>query len=200
MAVLQTFKPSKTQKHVMLLVKTAPTKKLAYDTVSTGQKNIAARDTLTQLGLVTYDEGSAEITTDGEDALKKENLIDDSGELTDEGKELLDSEEDDQDKEEDVKSESAFPLLNAIMEAQRNKNEFSSEEIMFLKAVERGDKSFEELLDNQDLFDRLVDFARLDMPYGTQKGRTGTPDEWILEHLKTLIEEIVFNFQRSSGS
>lgn len=48
---------------------------------------VEARDTLEKLGLLTYDEnkGTSEVTDEGKEVMRKENLIDDSDTLTPEG-------------------------------------------------------------------------------------------------------------------
>ena len=41
-------------------------------------------------------------------------------------------------------------------------------------------------LDNPKLLEELFEYFQEDMPYGTQKARTGDPDEWILDRLFEL--------------
>ena len=41
-------------------------------------------------------------------------------------------------------------------------------------------------LDEPKLLEELYSYFQADMPYGTQKARTGDPDEWIANRLEEL--------------
>ena len=85
-SILPSIRLTDTQKSVLTTIKSAPTPQVALENISTGRNMLAARDILKQLGLITFDDDSAEITNDGTETMKNANLIDDSGELTDEGR------------------------------------------------------------------------------------------------------------------
>jgi hypothetical protein len=76
---------SHTQKYVLAKLISSPTPLTAYESVSNGRNIVAARDQLTGLGLMRYDEGEAVITDAGMEAMREENLVDEMGNLTDEG-------------------------------------------------------------------------------------------------------------------
>ena len=52
-------------------------------------------------------------------------------------------------------------------------------------AFVEGDLDFYEL--SSDVRDALYSYYEQDMPYGTAKGRTGDPDQWIAEHMSHLL-------------
>jgi hypothetical protein len=76
---------SAAQKFVLTKLVAAQTPLNAYEAVSRGNNVVAARDMLTKIGLMTFSENNAEITENGQEALRKEALIDEMGELTEEG-------------------------------------------------------------------------------------------------------------------
>jgi len=41
-------------------------------------------------------------------------------------------------------------------------------------------------LDEPKLLEELFEYFQEDMPYGTQKARTGDPDVWIMDRLESL--------------
>ncbi len=77
--------PTNTQKAVLTKIKSAPTPEVAATEISKGNHLLTARDMLVKLNLITVDNNKAEITSQGEDVMKNQNLVDDMGELTDEG-------------------------------------------------------------------------------------------------------------------
>lgn len=91
---LTTVRLTDNQKKVMTRIVSAPTEKLAAETISKGRQLVTARDILDKLGMIEFRDGSATLTSDGEQLLKDYNLIDDMGELTDEGSEFAFDEED----------------------------------------------------------------------------------------------------------
>lgn len=82
---LTSIRLSETQKTVMCRIIAAPTEELAYEQVSDGTNIVAARDQLTDLGLITWSEGTAANTESGMQVLKDEALVDETGELTETG-------------------------------------------------------------------------------------------------------------------
>jgi len=76
---------SHTQKYVLAKLIASPTPLTAYESVSNGRNVVAARDQLTGLGLMQYQENEAVISDSGMEAMREENLVDDMGNLTDEG-------------------------------------------------------------------------------------------------------------------
>ena len=54
-----------------------------------------------------------------------------------------------------------------------------------LKKHECLNKDVEDL-DEPKLLEELYSYFQADMPYGTQKARTGDPDEWIANRLEEL--------------
>ena len=80
-----TIQLSSAQKYVLAKLVAVETPLNAYEEVSRGQNVVAARDMLTKLGLMTFSENHAEITEQGQEAMRKENLLDEMGNLTEEG-------------------------------------------------------------------------------------------------------------------
>lgn len=80
-----TIQLSAAQKYVLTKLVAAETPLNAYEEVSRGQNVVAARDMLAKLGLMTVSENNAEITEQGQEALRKEALLDETGNLTEEG-------------------------------------------------------------------------------------------------------------------
>jgi hypothetical protein len=80
-----TIQLSGAQKYVLAKLIAVETPLNAYEEVSRGQNVVAARDMLTKLGLMTFSENDAQITENGKEAMRKENLLDEMGELTEEG-------------------------------------------------------------------------------------------------------------------
>ena len=80
-----TIQLSGAQKYVLSKLIAVETPLNAYEAVSRGKNVVAARDMLTKLGLMTFSENDAQITEQGKEAMRKENLLDEMGELTEEG-------------------------------------------------------------------------------------------------------------------
>lgn len=93
MRILDTFRPSKTQKQVIAKLAGAATPTVGNDAVSMGANTVAARDALVKLGLVTVTNGEAFLTDAGVQLATAENITDESGGLTPEGQKLASSEE-----------------------------------------------------------------------------------------------------------
>lgn len=73
------------QKQVLTKIAKSPTPTVAVSEISEGRKLVAARDMLERLGLISFDQNSAEITEQGRELMRDLNLIDAADELTDEG-------------------------------------------------------------------------------------------------------------------
>ena len=71
----------------MVLSKTkgAPTPQVAASEISKDQKLMVARDMLVRLGMLQLGDNQATVTSQGEEVMRNQNLIDDSGALTPEG-------------------------------------------------------------------------------------------------------------------
>jgi len=76
---------SAAEKFVLTKLVAAETEQNAYQEVTRGNNVVAASDKLTKLGLMTMSENIAAITEQGQEALRKEALVDEMGELTEEG-------------------------------------------------------------------------------------------------------------------
>ena len=65
------------------------------------------------------------------------------------------------------------------------------EEIDYIKAFLAGEV---DLHSNESLVMKLYDYFKDEMPYGTQKARTGDPEEWFYDRLTQM-----FNKQKKLG-
>jgi hypothetical protein len=83
--ILSNIHLSDNQKIVMTKIIAAGSPQIAYETVSTGQNIIVARDTLIKLGLLQLAESTVEITEDGMTIMRDANLLDEGDQLTEEG-------------------------------------------------------------------------------------------------------------------
>lgn len=82
---LTSIRLSETQKEALCSVIAAPTEEMAYEAVTAGTNMVAARDQLSDLGLLDWTEGSASVTDKGMGVLEDEALVDEMGELTEVG-------------------------------------------------------------------------------------------------------------------
>ena len=73
------------QKYVLAKLVASETPLTAYEEVSRGANMVTASQMLAKLGLMTIESNNAEITEQGNEALQKEGLMDEMGELTEEG-------------------------------------------------------------------------------------------------------------------
>lgn len=80
-----TIQLSSAEKYVLTKLIAVETPLNAYEEVSRGNNVVAARDKLTKLGLMTFAENDAQITENGQEALRKEGLVDEMGSLSEEG-------------------------------------------------------------------------------------------------------------------
>lgn len=93
MHILDTFRPTKTQKEVIAKIAGAATPTVAHDAVSMGVNTVAARDTLIKLGLIELDGGEVSLTDAGSQLATAENITDETGGLTANGQALASTEE-----------------------------------------------------------------------------------------------------------
>jgi hypothetical protein len=88
MRVLDTFTPTQTQKQVIASIAGAATPTVAGDAISRGPNMVSARDTLLRLGFITFINGEATLTAQGQQLAVAENITDETGGLTAEGQAL----------------------------------------------------------------------------------------------------------------
>lgn len=93
MRILDTFRPTKTQKQVIAKIAGAATPTVANDAVSMGTNTVSARDTLIKLGLIAVTGGEVSLTDAGMQLAVAENITDETGGLTPEGQSLATAEE-----------------------------------------------------------------------------------------------------------
>ena len=93
MHILNTFRPTNTQKEVIAKVAGAATPTVAYDAVSMGVNTVAARDTLVKLGIIELNGGEVSLTDSGLQLATAENITDETGGLTSVGQALASTEE-----------------------------------------------------------------------------------------------------------
>lgn len=84
--MLDTIRLSDTQKRVIAKIIAAPTPKVAAEEISDGDNMIKARDILMDLGLITMSlDDHAELTDNGRQVARDENLVDETDNLTPDG-------------------------------------------------------------------------------------------------------------------
>lgn len=93
MRILDTFRPTKTQKEVIAKIAGAATPTVANDAVSMGANTVSARDALIKLGIIAVDGSEASLTDSGQQLAIAENIVDEAGGLTPVGQALASSEE-----------------------------------------------------------------------------------------------------------
>mgnify|MGYP006928188645 CR=1 FL=1 len=91
--ILSTIHLSDIQKEVLAKVKAAPNSHMAWEVIQNTESSIddnfaGARDALADLGLLDVQDGTVEITQLGQEQMTKENITDETGELTDSGNDL----------------------------------------------------------------------------------------------------------------
>jgi len=94
------------QKTVLAKIASSPTEKIAGDSISQGEQLTTARDILVKLGMISFSNGFAALTTSGEEYMKSSNLMDEEGKLTDDGENFAFPEE-------EVKQES-YDIIKSI--------------------------------------------------------------------------------------
>lgn len=88
MRILDNFRPTNTQKQVIARITGAATPTVAGDSVSSGANIVSARDTLVELGFITFINGEATLTDSGQQLAVAENITDETGGLTAAGQQL----------------------------------------------------------------------------------------------------------------
>lgn len=209
--ILTTIHLSDIQQEVLAKVKAAPTPHVAWSTIAVSaeafdQNFAAARDVLGNLGLLNVGDGTLEITDKGLEVMNDENLTDEMGELTDQGRALADIPRDEAPTQQNVPSAEqpasdqelgglpmeSMTLVRAINENANlpKKLSLTEETIPVTRDVIRMMVSDAQRFMGGDLdyyslpvavqSALLAAFSDI-MPYGVQKARTGTPDEWLLD-------------------
>lgn len=77
--------PTKHQKAVLSKTVAAATPQVAASEISKDQHLLTSRDMLVKLGLLTVQDNQAEVTPQGIEIMRNQNLLDDAGNLTPEG-------------------------------------------------------------------------------------------------------------------
>lgn len=85
MKLLSTVRLTDNQKRVFAKIAAAPTPTVASEKISADANLISARNSLMKLGLITLSDDSAEITDTGYDVAQKNDVLDDSHQLTELG-------------------------------------------------------------------------------------------------------------------
>lgn len=88
MRLMSAVHPTTNQKRVLAKIAAAPTPVVAGTEISKDANLVAARNLLMKLGLITFADGSAEMTEKGQQVAADENIVDQSGELSSVGQEL----------------------------------------------------------------------------------------------------------------
>lgn len=92
---LHSVRLSDIQKEVLARVHAAPNEQVAADEILDGGQNyVGAKNILVRLDLINFHDNEASVTDEGEEVMKRANLIDDQGQLTDEGQRYAYDEED----------------------------------------------------------------------------------------------------------
>ena len=203
------------QKRVLAKIVAANDEHDAYDDVSIGDINmIAARDTLERIGMIDIDTRAevVSVTEQGMEAMKKENLVDDMGQLTDEAQDYIYDEDDqaapqpgvapgaDQQPgqqpggmgQQDMGGQGAPPDLDlGPMESiirETSGSGLTQEEHRDIRAfVEDTMEWYDMSVTAQD---KLFNVWMHEMPYGVAKARTGDPDQWIADRMQGDIEKM----------
>ncbi len=94
--IIQNIHLSDYQARVMLIVQQAQTPELAFTELGSQDPRIeenllGARDTLTKIGLIDAGPNALSVTEKGEEVMRDEYLIDESGQPTEKGNEILQS-------------------------------------------------------------------------------------------------------------
>lgn len=79
-----------TQQAVLLTIAVAQTPELAYEATSDGEYGTASKEYLLRALLITISGNQARVTSNGDEVLSANGLIDETGEISESGKELLD--------------------------------------------------------------------------------------------------------------
>ena len=88
MRIMSSVHPTNSQLRVFAKISASATPKVAGEEVSKDVNVVAARNMLVRLGLITLNNGEAELTQQGSQVAQDENIIDQTGQLTQRGKAL----------------------------------------------------------------------------------------------------------------
>lgn len=214
------------QKKALAKIMAANDEHDAYSDVSIGEINmIAARDTLEKIGLIDIDKGQevVSITSQGMEAMKSENLIDDMGQLTDEAQQYIYDDEDQQAEPQPGVAPGAEPpgqmgqqdmggqpggmgppgepnldMGGPPMESiirETSGSGLTQTEHRDIRAFVEGNMEWYDM--SVTAQDKLYGVWWEIMPVGTAKGRTGDPDQWISERMQDDVDKIA---DREAGS
>ena len=99
--IIQSIHLSDYQARVMLIVQQAPTPEVAYEELGNQDPRIednllGARDAMAKIGLLELGPNAISVTEKGEEVMRDEYLIDESGQPTEKGNEILQAHSDEQ--------------------------------------------------------------------------------------------------------
>jgi len=205
--IVPVMNPTENQKAVLTKIVAAETPKLAAADISKSSNLVSARDMLKKLGFITLDDEGAALTDEGTKVATDQGLTDDMGELTDTGRKIAFADDPEKAEETGAGGETDMDMdadmgmglgeniiktlrASAIAESMENVpkqvlRNLSPEEQHHLRKVLDGNA---ELMDFNDLYEKLFDYFMSEMPYGTAKARTGDPDQWIVNRLQGGVE------------
>lgn len=215
--IVPVINPTENQKAVLAKIVAAETPKLAANDISKNRNLVVARDMLKKLGFITLDDEGATLTDEGTKVLTDQGLADDMGELTDSGRKVAFADDPEKEAEGEAGFGGETDLDAGGMGGGRGEDPFAMEKytaISHLRAqaitesLESVPKQIlrnlspeeqhqlrqviddkAELMDFNDLYEKLFDYFMSEMPYGTAKARTGDPDQWIVDRLRGDIGE-----------
>ncbi len=207
------------QKKVLAKLHAANDEHDAYSDISIGDINmIAARDTLEKIGLIDLDQSqeTAMVTPQGTEAMQRENLLDDMGQLTDEAQQYIYDDEDqgaepqpgvapgaqppgpEQMGQQDMGGQpggmggGGGPDLNMESVIRETAGSgLTQDEHRDIRAFVEGTMEWYDMSDTAQ--EKLYSVWVSEMPYGTAKGRTGDPDQWISDRMQSDVEDLERN-------
>jgi len=91
---IKNFRPSETEKEVMIKTLASPTPKVADEELTKDNKLVASKRKLERLGYLTSDNDEVSVSDSGKQILRDLNLIDDSDEVTQRGQKYSFQDED----------------------------------------------------------------------------------------------------------
>jgi len=179
-----TFRPSESQKSVLLVMDQTSDRTVKKADVTSSSNEQKAFDALVDLELIDVDDDErATLTSAGNAVVENIKAADPS--LA--GEEDMDTEEDmPMEKFELLKSINTT-LVESTQLEEMQKMSFSADDVKFLELF-RDDKA--EINDNPKLVEKLMDFYADEVPYGIVTGDEGTPDEWIMDHIDRIIDDV----------
>jgi len=93
---VNSFHPTTNQKRVIAKIAASPTPTVAAGEISNDVNIVAARNELAKLGVITFNQNEASLTSRGAQIAVDENITDESGQLTPDGEALAYTNSDDQ--------------------------------------------------------------------------------------------------------